>query len=47
MSALPGGATFLEVIIKKKTDPMFYSENNGRRIAKGRGNIPCIVLQKK
>ena len=31
---------------KNKTDPVFYRENNGRRIAKGRDNIPCIVLEK-
>ena len=43
MSALQKGATFLELITKNKTDPVFYRENNGRRIAKGRDNIPCIV----
>lgn len=48
MSALQKGATdFFGGYNKNKTDPVFYRENNGGRIAKGRDNIPCIVLQKK
>ena len=49
MSALQKGATFLELITKNKTDPVFYKGEQWQAHCqrKGQYTIHCTVLEKK